>query len=315
MENCNLNTEKKSDSRDLFRYCTDTTESLNKGAVRCASDDIVNELLRGAIDMHVHGSPDIIPRKMSDLGVVCSYQEAGLKAVIIKCHVTATTARTAIVQEVIDGFRVFGGIVLNKMVGGLNPIAVETELQLGAKEVWMPTVSSLSHIKSFNGKLSQAVTITDDNGVIRSEIYEILDLIASKDAILGTGHLTSDECEKIVSLARERGVKKIIITHPEYVCPNMSIEVQKKLARKGVLFERCFYASNSHQKLSPEIVAQHIKEVGADVSIMATDFGQDFNEEPLIGFRRYIRTMLNFGISPEKIEKMVKYNPAQIIGI
>lgn len=279
------------------------------------SDDVVEELLHGAIEMHVHGSPDILPRKMSDLGVARVYKTAGLKGVLLKCHITATTSIAAIVGEAIGDFHVFGGLALNKMVGGLNPTAVETELRLGAKEIWMPTISAVNHIKLFKGNLAAAVPLTDESGAIRPELYEILDLIAQKDAILGTGHLTSEECEKVVALAQTRGVKRIIITHPEFECPNMSVEVQKKLARQGVLFERCFYASNSPQKLLPKIMAQQIKEVGADVSIMATDFGQDFNEEPLVGFRRYIRTMLDFGISPEEIEKMVKYNPAQIMGI
>lgn len=280
-----------------------------------ASSDLVDALLQGAIEMHVHGGPDVVSRKMSDLGVVRAYKQAGLKGVLIKCHVTSTTSRVAIAREATGDFYAFGGLVLNKMAGGLNPSAVETELKLGAKEIWMPTVSAVNHIRFEKGKMTEAVTLTDENGAIHDELYEIFDLIAAKDVILGTGHLTSDECEKIVSLAHERGVKRVLITHPEYVMPSMSIEVQKKLALKNVMFERCFYASNSFQKLPPEIIANQIKAVGADVSIIATDFGQAFNEEPLIGFKRYIKTMLDFGITPKDIETMIKKNPSQLLGI
>lgn len=280
-----------------------------------ASNDIVDQLIRGAIEMHVHGSPDVIPRKSSELRVARAYKAAGLDGIMFKCHVATTTSRAATVQEALGDFKVFGGIVLNKMVGGLNPAAVETELALGAKQVWLPTVSAENHVKFEKHNINKAVKLTDEKGLIRPELIDILDLIAKKDVILGTGHITSDECEKVVVLAKERGVKRILITHPEYVMPGMSIDVQKKLASKGVMFERCFYASNSFQKLMPEVIAKQIKAVGADVSIMASDFGQTFNDEPLVGFKRYIRAMLGFGISPKEIEMMISLNPKRMLGV
>jgi len=281
-------------------------------------EEIVDSLLKDAIDMHVHSSPDVLPRKLSDLGAALAYKNAGLKGVLIKCHITPTTSRAGIVREAIGNFHVYGGLILNKMAGGLNPAAVDAELKLGAKEIWMPTISAENHIKMNNGDITQVVPLTDDKGIFRAELYEIFDLIAGKDAILGTGHLTSDECEKVVDAAQERGVKKILITHPEYEMPAMSIDVQKKLARKGVLFERCFYASNpdpQHYKLPLDVVAEQIRAVGAGVSVMATDFGQGFNEEPLVGFRRFIRMMLGLGISSDEIVWMVKKNPAALLGI
>ena len=311
--------------RDFLKYSAGAAATVALGSIpniakanskpENFSNDIVDSLLQGAIEMHVHGAPDVVPRKMTDLGVVRSYKQAGLKGVLIKCHVTSTTSRVAIAREATGNFYAFGGLVLNKMVGGLNPVAVETELKLGAKQIWMPTISAANHIRFEKGKMSEAVTLTEDNGSIRDELYEIFDLIAAKDAILGTGHLSSDECETIVSIAKERGIKKILITHPEYVMPGMPVEVQKKLALKDVMFERCFYASNSFQKLPPEIIANQIKAVGADVSIIATDFGQAFNDEPLVGFKRYIRTMLNLSVSAKDIELMVKKNPSQLLGI
>lgn len=36
----------------------------------------------------------------------------------------------------------FGGITLNRQVGGINPYAVESALKLGGKVVWLPTQSA-----------------------------------------------------------------------------------------------------------------------------------------------------------------------------
>jgi hypothetical protein len=282
------------------------------------TEQFVDSLMAGAVDMHIHSSPDASPRKMSDLEVARSYKEGGLKAVLLKCHVTPTAGRAAIAGQATGNFNVFGGLVLNRMAGGLNPAAVDAELALGAKQIWMPTLSSELHIKINKGNPANAVRIKNEKGALKDELFEILDLIAAKDAILGTGHLTSDECEQVVELALKRGVKKILITHPEYEMPAMPADVQKKLARKGVMFERCFFAANpvpGQQVVPPSVVAGQIRAVGAEMSIMASDFGQFFNEEPLKGFRRFITTMLGMGIPEGDIEVMIKKNPEKILGI
>lgn len=282
------------------------------------SGDVVDQLLQGAFEMHVHGAPDVVPRKLTELKVVNAYKGAGLRGVMLKCHVTSTTSRAAILQEFLGNeFKVYGGLVLNGTVGGLNPVAVETELNLGAKEIWMPTIHSEYHAKILGGHndSTSVVPLTDATGKLKPELYEIFDLIAQKNVILGTGHISSDECEKIVAAAQERGVKRIIITHPEYATPGMSIEVQKKLSKKDVMFERCFVGTTMGEKFSPERIANQIKAVGVETSMMATDFGQAFNAEPLEGFKKYIRTMMGYGISAKDIETMVKLNPAQILDL
>lgn len=286
-----------------------TTETVSD------SNDVVDMLLQGAFDTHIHGSPDIVPRKMSDFVLAQSAKMAGIKGIVLKNHVTPTTSRAKLVQEAVGDLHVFGGLVLNREAGGLNPAAVETELALGAKEIWMPTKSSVNELTKCNGDLTKSVPLTNEEGAFRPELFDILDLIAKEDAILGTGHLAANEIEKLVTLAKNRGVQRIIITHPEYELPKMPIDMQKRLARQGVMFERCFFACNPPMNLPLAAVVEQIKATGAELSIMATDFGQLFNDDPVAGFRRYIRTMLELGTPPEDIETMVKKNPAQIFGV
>jgi hypothetical protein len=280
------------------------------------SGDVVDVLLQGAIDTHIHGGPDIVPRKMSDADVARAAKKAGMRAVVIKNHVTPTTSRARLVQEAVGDIQVFGGLVLNKAAGGLNPTAVEVELALGAKEIWMPTKSSVQDISRNQGDLAKAVPVTDERGDFRPELYEILDMIAGKDVILGTGHLSAEEIEKLVVLAKQRGLKKILVSHPEFEIPEMPIEMQKRLTRQGVFFERCFYACTHPPKsLSPVALMEQIKATGVEHTIMASDFGQAFNDEPVTGLSRYIKAMLELGFSPGEIETMVGTNPAQLLGL
>ena len=99
----------------------------------------------GAVDLHCHPYPDLFPRLADDFDIVRAARDAGLKAILLKCHHENTVSRAYLVQRVIPGIRVFGGIVLNYYVGGINPAAVEASLRLGGKEVWMPTVDAGYH--------------------------------------------------------------------------------------------------------------------------------------------------------------------------
>ena len=94
------------------------------------------------IDMHIHGSPDVRPRVLSDIEIARQAAAHGMAAILLKSHVTITADRAALVEEAVPGIRVFGGLALNHPVGGINPYAVEAALQLGAAQIWMPTISS-----------------------------------------------------------------------------------------------------------------------------------------------------------------------------
>jgi Family of unknown function (DUF6282)/TAT (twin-arginine translocation) pathway signal sequence len=315
--------------RDFLRVSAGTAGAVALGSLPAlasaeksggpASDDVVNELLRGAIDTHIHGGPDVIQRKLSDIDIAREAKAAGMKAVITKCHVTSTTSRAILAQEAVGkGVLIFGGFALNKAEGGLNVDAVATEIKIGAREIWLPTFWSESHIKLDKKNPADAVKLTDDKGVFRPELFEIFDLIAKKDIILGTGHTTPDEMERFIPLAKQRGVKRILITHPEWLLPNMSIDVQKRLVRYGVFFERCaqsLYPAPNPWTIPPQAYVDQIKATGAEFSTLATDLGQVYNPTPVEGLRHFIKTLLAGGISPKDIEIMAKRNPAQILGV
>jgi len=277
------------------------------------ADGIVDSLLLDAIDMHVHGSPDVIPRKLHDIEIARKAKDGKLAGVLLKCHHCPTAARAYLAQQCVPGISIVGSIVLNRNVGGLNPFSVETEVKLGAKEVFFPTVSSANHIRFNKGDLRLAVPVTDTTGRLLPQVHEVLEVIAHTGVILGTGHLTPAESEQVIIAAQEKGIKKILVTHPEWEVTAMPVDQQARLAQRGVYFERCFYASNSEQKLSAEEVARQIRTVGAQTTVLSSDFGQIFNEEPLQGFRRFIQTMLGYGITQGEIEVMVKTNPKWLL--
>jgi len=105
--------------------------------VKAITDGTVDTLLADAIDMHVHGSPDVLPRKLHDIDIARRPRKADLLGIAEVSSLSHGSPR-------ISGTAVHTGdcclwcVVLNRNVGGLNPFTVETKVKLGAKEVWLP---------------------------------------------------------------------------------------------------------------------------------------------------------------------------------
>jgi hypothetical protein len=92
--------------------------------------------LTGAADLHCHFGPDAHRERSVDaLEAARDAATAGHAALVLKSHDYPTPALAAIVDQVVDGVRVFGGICCDYDVGGVNPAAVETALRLGARIV------------------------------------------------------------------------------------------------------------------------------------------------------------------------------------
>jgi hypothetical protein len=273
------------------------------------SDDVD---LSGVIDTHVHSSPDVVERKMDDLEVARAASRRGMRAVVLKSHHTLTADRASLVEQSVPDLRVFGGIVLNHPVGGLNPFAVETALRMGAAVVWMPTFSALAQ----RSPLGPPISILED-GRVTAVVCEILRLIAEFEAVLATGHLSPQEIDKLVPAARIAGVRKIVVTHPEHAPVLMAPLAQEELRdRYDVLFERCLITTTiGGGNMQLRVLAERIRRVGVDSTVLATDFGQPENFGPSDGMAAYIAGLQTLGFRRPEIHRMSRENPAQLLGL
>ena len=280
-------------------------------------------ILRGAIDTHIHSSPDVLPRRQADREVVADADTAGMAAVVLKNHTSPTAARAAIAGESART-TVLGGIVLNHSCGGLNPHAVRDTLALGGKIIWMPTISAENHLRYLRSQDAdpyiQAITPSMSNGISLADgstlaaVGEILDLIAEVDAVLATGHLSVDETAWLASEARRRGVTRILVTHPEAPQIKMSLDVQRELAGVGVMFERCYYSLVAGTATVASML-ETMRSVGVDSTVLATDLGQVNNPPPVEGFALFRSAMEESGMSGDEWQLVACDNPARLLGI
>lgn len=286
----------------------------------------VQDLLEGAIDIHIHSAPDVYPRILNDIELALQAQEMGMRAILIKNHFTETAGRARLASDA-TGFPVYGGIALNLSVGGLNPHAVRVSLKMGAKTVWLPTlhsrkfVANKSHMPNLAGEIGddlKGIYMLNEDGSVKEELYPIFDLIIENDSSLATGHVSIEEAKAVVREAAKRGIRKIIVTHPLASFVNYSVEDMKEILDLGATYLEHVFNDTTRQVGHPitrEELFGGIKAIGADHCIMSTDSGQWLNPVPAQQMGIYIQDMLNFGFSKGDIGTMVADNPARILGI
>lgn len=281
------------------------------------------KLLEGIIDFHIHSAPSVNARVGDDLDVALRAKADGMGGIVLKAHEGDTAARALLTQRV-TGLNVYGGLVLNEEVGGINPRAVETSLKLGAKIIWMPTVSADYHmyIQQNNGEnlldyapgMAGGITIVNERGHIRREVKEVLKIVATYDAILATGHLSAVEINLLVDEAARYNVKKIVINHPDLKLTYLPISTQINLAQKGAYMEKCLIAlTPSFRSLSIAEMVASINAIGANKCLISTDFGQAHHPFPNLGMAIFIRSLVEEGISDTDIKIMGIINPLYLL--
>lgn len=274
---------------------------------------ILPDYLVGAVDLHVHSAPDVDKRRFDDLELARAAKDAGVGAVLIKSHQNSTVERAWLVSQCVPGIRVYGGLVLNETVGGLNPAAVRLALELGARQVWMPTRSARNH-RLYHGQPG-GITILDEQGRLLPAVEEILVAMATSDCILGTGHLSPLETSVLIDSAHTAGVSKILVTHPEWGPTYHSWEAQKELAMRGdVFFERCFVSTTHLCGCVPfETIERAIIESGVERTVLSTDLGQPETPPPAEGLRLYAERLRSTGFSVDQIRTMMQANPERLL--
>ncbi len=268
----------------------------------------------GLFDLHIHGGPDVRPRKLTAVEVVRRAKEAGMAGVMLKCHVSSTAALAASMEEIFDGIRVFGSICLNIELGGINPEAARAAIAMGAREVWMPTFSA-EQFRAHIGKPGTGIRIVDKQGRLLPVVEEVLFEVVKAGIILGTGHLAIDEVVPLVKRARELEIEKVLVTHPNIKFLSYPLDLQKELVSLGAFFERCAVRQISNTDVDLKGMAHQIRQVGVEHNIMTSDYGQLENPHPVEGLLQFMRGLYDHGITEDELDIMLRRNPAWLVGM
>lgn len=294
-----------------------------------AIEDRVEALLRGAIDMHCHSGPSVMPRRLDHIEALEEAASVGMRALLFKDHFYSVTPVVELLKDRYAhlGVEMVSGVPLNDTCGGLNPYAVDHGLKLGARLIWMPTFSAANHMRhNYRGHRlvtsqpmlpAKMLTVLDEDGKLKDEVKFILDQIAEADAVLSGGHLHISEIFKLFEEAKARGVQRRLCQHPTYTIDATLADI-RDLTSAGAFVEHslCMYIEGSRfQHWTGDELREVIEAGGVGQTILGSDLGQVKNPTPVTGFRAVIALCISLGFSDDQIRQLVGDNAARLLGL
>ncbi|MBQ7534990.1 MAG: amidohydrolase [Stomatobaculum sp.] len=268
--------------------------------------------IRGCYDLHIHTSPDVIARKVTDHELAVLASGAGMGGVMIKSHVFPTAGRAAALKNEFPDLKIFSGIALNRTVGGINPDAVEAAAKMGIQYVWLPTLDARRYMEE-NHKpcLEKGITVFDEDGKLRKEVGDVIDLVKKYDLTFGSGHIGTEDSLRLAEICRDAGVRKYVLTHVSLPVCQADVSDLREARAKGAYIEYS-YTHVLSGKCSIPYIAGQIKELGCDRIYLSTDLGQAGNVDPVRGYSEFCGKLAEAGIPEEDIYRMTKQIPKEL---
>jgi hypothetical protein len=220
--------------------------------------ELSQELLKGAIDIHVHAGPHISssPRRVDPVQAAVQARDAAMSAIVYMDVFEMSNGTAWLVNRVVPDFKTYGGLILNTVYGGMNPRAVKTAIHYGdgAKYISFGAHSTYYQAsregRTVDGKfiplselyprfkaeeLDRCIRIPLEEAP-GPELDEILRLIAANPHIyMITGHVSAEEAVCLVDLAEEYGIEKVVVSSA--VTKIASMDQLKYMAGKGAFIE------------------------------------------------------------------------------
>jgi Family of unknown function (DUF6282) len=271
-------------------------------------------------DLHVHAAPDITERLADDRDVVAGYAARGFTGCVLKAHYESTVGR-AVAAGRDRPLRVFGGIALNQHVGGVNPAAVAACLESGGRVVWMPTADahtqrtaglpSLCGVRTDLPSHSYAIPPVDRT--VAEAVRSVCRMVAEADAVLATGHLSTDEAAWLVDTALALGVRRLLLTHPGYTVPDMPAARAAELTARGALAEITAYQLLHQPGCDAARLAAYAREVGLSRVVLSSDAGQPDSPPPPDALELLIDALAREGLDRGALRACASELPERLV--
>jgi len=273
--------------------------------------------LGGVIDIHAHTDPDISPRSIDAIDLARIAKQRGMRGLVLKNHYESTAALAYIVRKEVPGIEVFGGIDLNRTVGGINPAAVEHMAHLKGgwgKVIWMPTFDSENSVRVLKQNRPFVPVVKD--GHVLPEVEQVMDLAAKYQLLLETGHSSAEEGLVLVREAKKRGVQHVVVTHAMTSVVRMTVPQMREAAGLGAYVEFVYSATiGKDSGVTMADYANAIRAIGPPSCILASDLGKAGDPIHPDGLALFFEGLRKEGISQSDIDLMSKTNPARALGL
>ena len=283
-------------------------------------------VLQGAIDIHVHADPDSHRRYIDAIEVAKLAKSRGMRGLVLKNHFEPTASLAYIVRKEVPGIEVFGGIALDRQVGGTNASAVEYMAHVKGgwgKIVWLPTLTSENAVRAFS--LNQPFVSVSRHGELLPEVKEVIAVIAKNGLVLATGHVSAEEALMAVREGHRQGVQHIVVTHAMEGPVWMNIAQMQEAVSLGAFIEFDYNLGTMVRLQKPggehkdrnAFLAEYkeaIHALGPEHCILSEELtfdSPDLNGH-LDGVADFVKAL---GLDDRGIDLMLKENPARLLGL
>lgn len=287
--------------------------------------------LRGVFDLHTHGYPELIPGfgiELDDTKMATYARSRQMAGYVLKSHLWPTMDRAYHIRQQVPGIEVVPSIVLNTLVGGIQPGVLEAAIMQGAGAAWFPTWSSANDLErngfsrrirkmlpGLQALMSQGLTVLREPGSLTAEARDVLRVAKEHEIVIGTGHLSAPEVLALAAEANRIGYERLVFTHPDSNSVKADDETILEVARLGAYIEWTFVGMlPESQRIKPQQVVEWIGKIGPGRCVLTTDtFGPTSLQEPDL-FQLYLGTLRNLGMPEEDLQVMAVKNPAFLAG-
>lgn len=283
--------------------------------------------MKGVFDTHVHYAPHARVKANTDaLSLARLAKESDMAGFVLKCNCFPSVGAAYLAKRICPELNIFGGIVINPQIGGLNVEAIKAAIRYGegnpaeyCRFVCLPTFYSVRDI-AFHHKKETPIELVKGGAVV-DDLKRILDLVAEHALVLMSGHVGESELFAVMEQAVRQGVRNMVLCHPSSPVVNLSLEAQRALAEMGAVMQHCCvetypYYEKKYGFAGPSFddLAKAIRFVGAEHCIIASDMGADagVNPNPVEGFANYINELQQRGLTEEEIFMMAATHPLQL---
>jgi Family of unknown function (DUF6282) len=300
---------------------------------------IGTDLLVGAIDGHIHACPHLNGRSVTVFDAVRNAAAAGMHAIGLMDNFANSSGYAALADRELRhlGVTVFGGLIMEPPAGGISAEAVKIALGYGYGPPFGPRTGarfislSTHHTRNIESQERRSPAYIEacleipERGDLPGDLSAILDLIAAHDVVLNTGHLSGPEAVRLVEIARQRGIMRILVPSSYY-----TPEVVRVISSLGAMTEHSFFfvsratqADLTHvdaeKHTTPSVSAHRIVELiiaaGPAHCILSSDCGVYLLPPPHEGLREFLLLLQSCKVNREDLASMVKANPATLFRI
>lgn len=282
-------------------------------------------LLEGVCDIHLHCLPDSRERSVNEYGFMRDAMKAGYRAVMFKSNDFSCHDRAYLIRQALPEAECFGSLCMNRVHGDKVNVfaarkAVETSGGL-CRCIWMPTLDAVYQYRS-EGRKEAGIPVLDDRGQVLPEVVQVMEICAEADIIFATGHSSPEESLVLLRRAREIGLKRVVVTHANSSIWTMTTDQIKQCIDLGAFIEYCYLPClwgegtkmPQYQRQSLEEFVSFVR-IDPTRSFISTDLGQAVMPHPVEGMRDCIMKLQAAGVPPHDIDRLVRTNPAWLIGL